>query len=136
MIVSGGLVQPIVRRLGERRALLLGLTCGAGGFAIYAVGSTSTAALIALPIMALWGLSSPAAQALMTRQVADSEQGRLQGAIASITGVAGLIGPALFTLTFAYFISGSATPLLPGAPFFLAALLLALSMVLAWRVAR
>ena len=136
MIVSGGLVQPIVRRLGERRALLLGLACGAAGFAIYALGATSTAALIALPIMALWGLSGPAAQALMTRQVADSEQGRLQGAIASITGVAGLIGPALFTLTFAYFISGRATPLLPGAPFFLAALLLALSMVLAWRVAR
>jgi MFS transporter, DHA1 family, tetracycline resistance protein len=136
MIVSGGLVQPIVRRLGERRALLLGLACGAAGFSIYAFGSTSGAALVALPIMALWGLASPAAQALMTRQVAASEQGRLQGAIASITGVGGLIGPALFTLTFAYFISGSAPALLPGAPFFLAALLLAASMVLAWRVTR
>ena len=136
MIVSGGLVQPIVRRLGERRALLLGLACGAAGFSIYAFGSTSAAALVALPIMALWGLASPAAQALMTRQVAASEQGRLQGAIASITGVGGLIGPALFTLTFAYFISGSAPALLPGAPFFLAALLLAASMVLAWRVTR
>jgi DHA1 family tetracycline resistance protein-like MFS transporter len=136
MIVSGGLVQPIVRRLGERRALLLGLACGAAGFSIYAFGSTSTAALVALPIMALWALASPAAQALMTRQVAASEQGRLQGAIASITGVAGLIGPALFTLTFAYFISGSAPALLPGAPFFLAALLLAASIVLAWRVTR
>ena len=72
----------------------------------------------------------------MTRQVAASEQGRLQGAIASITGVGGLIGPALFTLTFAYFISGSAPAVLPGAPFFLAALLLAASMVLAWRVTR
>lgn len=136
MIVSGGLVQPVVRRIGERRALLLGLVSGAAGFAIYAFGSTSTAALIALPIMGLWGLAGPAAQALMTREVAPSEQGRLQGALSSISGVGGLIGPALFTLTFAYFIGGEAPVLFPGAPFLLAALLMAASIVLAWRVTR
>ena len=136
MIVSGGLVQPVVRQIGERRALLLGLVSGAAGFAIYAFGSTSTAALIALPIMGLWGLAGPAAQALMTREVAPSEQGRLQGALSSISGVGGLIGPALFTLTFAYFIGGEAPVLFPGAPFLLAALLMAASIVLAWRVTR
>ena len=136
MIVSGALVHPLVRRIGERRALLLGLTCGAIGFAIYGLGSTSTAALAALPIMALWGLSSPAAQALMTGRVAASEQGRLQGAISSMTGVGGLIGPALFTLTFAYFISGTALVSVPGAPFVLAALLLAASFIVAWRTTR
>jgi DHA1 family tetracycline resistance protein-like MFS transporter len=68
----------------------------------------------------------------MTRRAAPSEQGRLQGAISSLTGVAGLIGPGLFTLTFAYFIAGPG--LLPGAPLLLAALLLVVAIVLAWRV--
>jgi MFS transporter, DHA1 family, tetracycline resistance protein len=132
MIVSGALVHPSVRRCGERRALLLGLACGAAGFALYGLAPTGAVAVLAVPIQALWGLSGPAAQALMTRRAAPSEQGRLQGAISSLTGVAGLIGPGLFTLTFAYFIAGPG--LLPGAPLLLAALLLVAAIVLAWRV--
>ena len=136
MIVSGMLVHPIVRRFGERRALLGGLVCGAVGFALYGLGSSGTIAALAVPIQAFWGVSGPAAQAIMTRQVGATEQGRLQGALSSLTGIAGLIGPALFTLTFAYFIGGSAPVTLPGAPFLLAALLMAASIALAWRVTR
>jgi DHA1 family tetracycline resistance protein-like MFS transporter len=136
MIVSGALVHPIVRRFGERRALLGGLVCGAVGFALYGLGSSGTIAALAVPIQAFWGVSGPAAQAIMTRQVGATEQGRLQGALSSLTGIAGLIGPALFTLTFAYFIGGSAPITLPGAPFLLAALLMAASIALAWRVTR
>ncbi len=58
--------------------------------------------------MAFWGLAGPATQSLMTRRVSSSEQGQLQGAIASINGVTGLIGPTLFTQTFAYFILSDA----------------------------
>ena len=134
MIVSGALVHPIVRRFGERRALLLGLACGGAGFALYGLASTGAIAVLAIPIQALWGLSGPAAQALMTRRAAPSEQGRLQGALSSLTGIAGLIGPGLFTLTFAYFIAGPGPGLLPGAPLLLAALLMMASIVLAWRV--
>jgi DHA1 family tetracycline resistance protein-like MFS transporter len=76
----------------------------------------------------------------MTRRVDSAEQGRLQGAIASINGVTGLIGPILFTQTFAYFIrpdSASSTALhLPGAPFILASLMLLGAAVVAWRVTK
>jgi MFS transporter, DHA1 family, tetracycline resistance protein len=48
------------------------------------------------------GLFGPSVQGLMTRRVAPTEQGQLQGADSSIMGITGLIGPALFTLTFAY----------------------------------
>lgn len=60
------------------------------------------------------------------------EQGRLQGAIASLIGIAGLVGPGLFTQTFAYFISPAAKWHLPGAPFLLASCLLLLAMTIAW----
>jgi DHA1 family tetracycline resistance protein-like MFS transporter len=74
--------------------------------------------------MALWGLTGPSTQALMSRRVSPSEQGRLQGALSSLQGIAGLIGPGVFTLTFAYCIAPQRGWELPGAPFLLAALLL------------
>lgn len=60
------------------------------------------------------------------------EQGRLQGAIASLIGIAGLAGPSLFTQTFAYFIDPATGWHFPGAPFVLASCLLLLSMAIAW----
>jgi len=75
----------------------------------------------------------PATQALMSRRVSASEQGQLQGAIASINGVTGLIGPSLFTQVFAYFIGPGVLWHVPGAPFVLASLLLVLAAVIAWR---
>jgi DHA1 family tetracycline resistance protein-like MFS transporter len=44
-----------------------------------------------------------------------------------------LLGPFLFTLTFAYFIGAQAPLKLPGAPFLLAAVLLTLALVIAAR---
>jgi DHA1 family tetracycline resistance protein-like MFS transporter len=72
----------------------------------------------------------------MTRRVGESEQGQLQGAIASIQGIASLVGPFLFTLTFAHFIAAGKAAPWPGAPFLLAALLLLVSALLAWRATR
>ena len=83
--------------------------------------------------MAFWGVAGAAVQALMTRLVAPDQQGQLQGAITSVQSVAQLVGPFLFTLTFAYFISSDAPLKLPGAPFLLASALLVLAIVIAAR---
>ena len=136
MVVSGGLVGPTVTRFGERAVLIAGLLFGTAGFAVYGLAATGTGALLGIPLQALWGLSTPAAQGLMTRRVKPTEQGQLQGAQSSLMGIAGLIGPILFTLTFATFIGTRSEWHLPGAPFLLAALLLAAAVVLAWRVTR
>jgi DHA1 family tetracycline resistance protein-like MFS transporter len=152
MIVQGVLVRPITIRFGERRTLLIGLLCGAVGFSIYGLAPNGIVYCLGIPVMAFWGLAGPAAQGLMTRLVRPSEQGQLQGAIASLAGIAGLIGPGLFAETFALFIRAGSMPAptwpsilstqgpasgiipyLPGAPFLLAALLLLVAMVLAWR---
>ncbi len=133
MVVQGGAIGPIVSYLGERRALLLGLLCGALGFLIYGVAPTGLLFCIGIPVMALWGVSGAATQALMTRLVASDQQGQLQGATASVQSIAQLVGPFLFTLTFAYFIGPSAPVKLPGAPFLLAFLLLLLALAVAAR---
>jgi DHA1 family tetracycline resistance protein-like MFS transporter len=116
MIVQGGLIGPAVKRFGERATLLIGLTFGILG-------------------LALWGFANSASLGLMSRRVSPTEQGQLQGANASLMGIANLLGPGLFTQTFAVFIGAGSNWHLPGAPFLLAALLVVCAAVIAWRAA-
>jgi DHA1 family tetracycline resistance protein-like MFS transporter len=136
VIVQGGLVRPLVARFGERRTLLVGLACGAVGFVIFALAETGTHFWIGLPVFGLMGLYGPSAQGLMTRHVQPSEQGQLQGINSSFMGMTGIVGPGLFTFTFAAFIGPVANWHLPGAPFLLAAFLLLAALAVAWRVTR
>ena len=133
MAVQGAAIGPIVKRLGEQKALLFGLVFGVAGFFIYGVAPTGLLFCLGIPVMALWGVSGAAMQALMTGQVAPDQQGQLQGATASVQGLSQMLGPLLFTLTFAYFIGDSAPLTLPGAPFLLASALVALALVVAAR---
>jgi DHA1 family tetracycline resistance protein-like MFS transporter len=133
MAVQGLAIGPIVRRLGERRALLLGLLSGAAGFLIYGAAPTGPLFWIGIPVMSLWGVAGAAIQALTTQLVAPDQQGQLQGATSSVQSVSQMLGPFLFTLTFAYFIGVKARLNLPGAPFLLAAMLLLLALAIAAR---
>ncbi|MBU6461404.1 MAG: TCR/Tet family MFS transporter [Bradyrhizobium sp.] len=128
MAVQGTAIGPIVKRLGERRALLLGLGSGALGFLVFGVAPSGRLFWIGIPVMALWGVAGAATQALTTRLVAPDQQGQLQGATTSVQSVSQLLGPFLFTLTFAYFIGAQAPLILPGAPFLLASALLLLAL--------
>ena len=130
-IVGAGLVQPLVDGFGERRVLLSGLCLGAIGFAMYGLATTGAMFWTAVPVWSLWALHGPPLQSLMTRMVPGSEQGQLQGALGSLRGIAFMLGPGVFTEAFARGIDT-----LPGAPFLLAALLVAASAVLAARLAR
>ena len=131
MVVQGALIGPVVGRLGERAALIIGLVFGIAGFAVFGLAATGLGFLAGIPLLALWGFASPSALGLMSRQVDATEQGRLQGANASIMGIANLLGPGLFAQTLALSIGGGALHL-PGATFLLAALIVAVAIVVAW----
>jgi len=133
-LVQGFLIRPAVARVGERAALIAGLGFGALGFAIYGLATTSIGFWSGIPVMALWGIASAAYMGIMSGLVGPSEQGQLQGANSSIMALAGLLGPGLFTQVFALAIAPEASWHMPGAPFLLAAGMLAAAMALAWRV--
>ncbi|MDE3129397.1 MAG: TCR/Tet family MFS transporter, partial [Gemmatimonadota bacterium] len=136
-IVQGGLVRPVVAAVGERRALMLGLAGGAVGLILFGLAATPWVLGAGIVVSATMGFYGPSVQGLMTRRVSPSEQGQLQGANSSITGITGMLGPGLFSVTFAYFIgSGAKHWHLPGAPFLLAALCLIVAMGVAWRATR
>jgi DHA1 family tetracycline resistance protein-like MFS transporter len=128
-LIQGALVGRIVGHLGERLALIVGLLFGAIGFAIYGLAAYGWIFWLGIPLMSIWGISGPAAQGMMCRRVSPSEQGQLQGAIGSIRGISGMLGPGLFTLTFAAFIGRWREFHLPGAPFMLSSILLLAAMV-------
>ena len=121
-----------VRAFGDRAAMVTGLVFGVVGMLIAGLASTGAQLYIAIPIMALWGLSGPAVQVLMTRHVAAFEQGQLQGANASLTGISELVGPAIFSLVFAWFVRPGQPIERSGAPFILGAALLLIAGVLGW----
>jgi DHA1 family tetracycline resistance protein-like MFS transporter len=136
IIVQGGLIGRIIQAIGERRTLLLGLACGTLGFTLYGFAASGPWFWAVVPIAALSGLSMPAAQALMTQRVDGHEQGRLQGAVASLASVAGIFGPALFTRAFAAVSRRDLHVGWAGVTFWLAAAMLLGALGLAWRSTR
>lgn len=136
IVVQGGLVRTVVARIGERRALLTGLVCGTFGFLGYGLAPTGRLFVMVTPVFSMMGLYGPSAQGLMTRRVSPSEQGQLSGANSSVMGITGMIGPTIFTVTFATFIGTRASWHVPGAPFFLASAMLLVAAIIAWSVTR
>jgi len=134
--VEGGLVRRYVKRFGERVSMYSGLSCGTVGFLWMALAPTAPWFWAGMPIFALMGLFNPGLQSLMTQRVAPTEQGRLQGANTSIVGIAGMVAPALFTGSFAFFIGRGSALHLPGAPFLLAASLTFAALIVVWRQTR
>jgi DHA1 family tetracycline resistance protein-like MFS transporter len=130
------LVGPVVKAVGERGAVLLGAAIGAAGFTIFALAPTGLAYLVGMPVFAMVGLMQPGLLGLMTRRVGPQHQGQLQGANQSLQGVASMIGPSLFGLTFAWLVRHDATLHLPGGAILISAGLLLLGFAISLRVAR
>ncbi|HTR97407.1 MAG TPA: TCR/Tet family MFS transporter [Candidatus Acidoferrales bacterium] len=113
----------LVPRIGERRAILLGLTLGSLGFAGNAFASRGWMVYAVCTVAALQGLVFPSMNSALSRTVAPDEQGELQGGIASLQSVAAILGPPVLTQAFAYFTRPGAPLQFPGAAYLLAALL-------------
>lgn len=135
-VISAGLVRPIVARIGERRTLYLGQFFGGLGVLMAGLARTGAVYLGSIPIISIWNISSPAANGMMTHRVSESEQGELQGAISSLRAIAMMLGPGLFTFTFAFFIDQEKGWNVPGAPWYLGAFLLFVAAAMSTRIPR
>ena len=97
IIVQAGVVGAVTTRFGERAHADHRFDLRRRGLCGLRHGRKRLHVLAGHPAMALWGLASPSSMGLMSRRVGASEQGQLQGANASIMGIASLFGPGLFT---------------------------------------
>jgi DHA1 family tetracycline resistance protein-like MFS transporter len=134
VVAQGGLIRIVVPRLGERRAILLGLFVSAVVVVLYGIAPQGW---MVYPVMLLglfgWIVAQPAAVGLMSRTLPPNEQGLLQGVVASINSVCAVAGPPVWTGIFAYFISSSAPLIVPGAAFDGSALVFLLALAIALR---
>jgi MFS transporter, DHA1 family, tetracycline resistance protein len=134
IIYGAFLVKPVVARLGERGAMTIGLIGGAIGYSMIGFSKTGLLLWLGIPILNMMTFTWPAAQSLMSRKASPSEQGQLQGAINSLRGIAGLLGPGIFTYIFSKSISTGIH--IPGTPFYTAAAMLLVALALAQSSAR
>ncbi|WP_293676726.1 TCR/Tet family MFS transporter [uncultured Phenylobacterium sp.] len=134
ILVQTLLVGPVVARIGERGALLLGTLAGAVGFALYGWAPTGWAYLASAPVFALMNFMQPGLQGLMTRRVGPQQQGQLQGANQGLQGIASVAGPMVFGLTFAWAVRHDASLHMPGLPIYIAAGLMVAAYLLSLRV--
>ena len=134
-IASAFLIGPIVKRVGERNALLLGLGLAATSAFVVALAYTGTLFLISIPIASLGGLTTPSLMAIASRQASETEQGRLQGALGSLQGIAMMIAPLVLSEIFAVAIQRGGKPF-AGVPFAFVSLVLCAALLLAARATR
>lgn len=136
IVVQMLLIRPAVRAFGEPLALRIGLTASILGLIIYGLAPVGWVFLVGIVFQSLGGLMGPSLQALMTRRVGAGEQGKLQGALSSAIGIAGMVGPLVFTQIYAWSITGGARLGIPGAAFLAAAALNVFALGVAWAVTR
>ncbi len=135
-LVQGGLIRPVLRRLGEMRTVWLGLGLTIAGMLALVLVKETWMLFLLIPFLATGDLVDPALQGLMANEVGDDEQGALQGVLASVNGIATMIAPLFFTGIFWLFTRESWGLVLPGAPFLVAAFLTVLAFLPLVRVAR
>lgn len=136
MIVQLFLVDRAVKRFGERRLMIFGLSAGVVGFIGMGIAPAGPIFILAQIPAACMGFAMPTIMSLMTKRVSESEQGQLQGANMSVVAVAGVVAPIFFG--WVYEVSVKIPPLFPhiGAAFFIGAALMFASAVLGWITAR
>lgn len=135
-LVQGGLTGRIVARIGERKAIIFGLLIGSLTFLAYGLSTQSWMLYVAIIFGSIGGIAGPAMQSIITKMVSASEQGAVQGIIASIQSMVAILGPLMATNLFGYFTSTAAPLKLPGAAFLAASALVAIAALMAVRSAR
>ena len=130
VLVQSFVVGPFVRRFGERVCLLTGAAAPIIGLAWVAYAPNGWMYLFGVPFNAFWQLLVPGLQGLMTRRVGPAEQGQLQGANQSMAGIASVVGPLLYGLSFAWTVRHPEWHI-PGLPFMLASLTMLLCLIVA-----
>ncbi|MDV3599701.1 tetracycline resistance MFS efflux pump [Elizabethkingia anophelis] len=131
-LVQGVLIRWINPKIGNERSIYYGLGLYAIGMLLFAFATESWMMFAFLVPYCLGSICGPALQSVITGNVSKQEQGELQGALTSLMSATAIIGPPLMTNLFFYFTHDQAPFQFPGAPFFLAFIMLGMGTVIAY----
>jgi DHA1 family tetracycline resistance protein-like MFS transporter len=125
-VVQGGLIRPASRLFGDTRTVQIGIIIEVIALSLGGLLSNGGVVMALIPISALGAIAQPSLQGILSRIAPDDQQGELQGVLSSIASISMVVGPLMMTQVFALFAGPSAPMHLPGAPFLLAAVLMAI----------
>ncbi len=131
-IMQGGLIRILLPRFGEKNAIIIGQVTGMISFILYGLATQGWMMYAIIIAGAIGSIGGPATQGMVSRGVPANEQGALQGSLASLASLTGVVAPLMANFLFGYFISEAAPTKIPGIAFFVGAgfLLIALLLVL------
>ncbi len=94
IFIQGGLVARLVKKYGEEKTVLWGFCSAAVGYTLLAFAGNIPWLVVSATFSSFGsGVLRPALTALVSRESAPHEQGRMMGLIQAINSVASIIGP-------------------------------------------
>jgi len=130
-IVQGGLIRWINPKLGQNRAIYVGLGLYAAGFLLFAFATEGWMMYAFTFVYCLGGIAGPALQGVMSGVVPPNAQGELQGGFGSLMSFTSIFGPVIMSNLFGFFSNPADSWYFPGAALMLGAVLSVISSLLA-----
>jgi MFS transporter, DHA1 family, tetracycline resistance protein len=122
-------VGPAVRKFGERRTAILGVSYGIISFVIAAFLSNGWVALALTLLNGFSGMAMPAINAMLSQRVPPNQQGELQGLNGSLSALGLLLAQLVYNNALAHFTSSGSPIYFPGAPFLIAAMMATITLI-------
>ena len=132
-VVQALLLQRLLEKFGEIRLSLIGLTSASLAFLAYGLATEGWMFYVIIVANLLAFAAGPVMQGIVSKATDPNEQGALMGSLQSLSSLSIVIAPIIGTQLLAVVSHYPAGDWRIGAPFYLAAILSALSTFLAWR---
>lgn len=132
-LVQGLLIRKTIPLLGQEKSIYYGFLLYGLGMLLFGLASQGWMMYVFTVIYCLGGIGNPALMGVISNHVPANEQGELQGALTSLMSVTAVVGPPIMTQLFSYFTHKSAPVYLPGAPFYLGAVMIFVATWIAYR---
>jgi len=102
IFVQGFVLKVFNDCLGERRVIIFAFMLGTIHNLVYGFADTKTMIFLGVALSSFVGLSFPTISAVKSNNVEPSEQGRIQGALYSLSALASAFGPMAMRFVYHY----------------------------------
>jgi DHA1 family tetracycline resistance protein-like MFS transporter len=95
ILVQTIVLKPMTSWIGERRVIMVAFLVGALHNFLYGIAKGKTTLFVSATIASFTGMSFPTISAIKANNCSEIEQGRIQGALYSLSSLASAIGPMM-----------------------------------------
>jgi DHA1 family tetracycline resistance protein-like MFS transporter len=123
VVTLGFLMPRMVKAIGEYRTAIASLIIGLFGYLAYGAAWQGWMVYAIIVFSAPVGMMDPILRSMASARLPLNEQGELQGAMSSVMSIVMVLSPIIATQLFGHFTEPGAAVILPGAPYYAAAIM-------------